>query len=61
MDRTSEWAERWGMKFGIKEYKVTTFIGDMMELKKLAFALGGATVPIGDSYRYLNMHIDLDF
>ena len=45
LDKTTEWANRWGMKFGIKKCMVMTFFGDMTELKKLTFPLGGETVP----------------
>ena len=61
LDKTTEWANRWGMKFGIKKCMVTAFFGDMTELRKMTFTLGGETVPIGDSYRYLGMQIDSEF
>ena len=55
LNKTSEWADRWGMKFSIKNCVVMDFFGDMKELKKLTFRLGGETVPIGDNYRYLGI------
>ncbi|MCO5602734.1 hypothetical protein L7F22_056872 [Adiantum nelumboides] len=60
LDRLSGWAEKWGMKFGIKKCQTTVFNGDLEELKVFKPHIGPDEIQVDSEYRYLGILIDSD-
>ncbi|MCO5547140.1 hypothetical protein L7F22_000582 [Adiantum nelumboides] len=58
LDKVSEWAMTWSMKFGIDKCMVT---GDLLDLTMRIFLLGGEMVPVGETYKYLGIDVDSNF